>query len=32
MLKGLDTVLKHYDSIKGRIGAPVETPESVLNN
>ena len=32
MLKGLDTVLKHYDSIKGRVGAPVETPESVLNN
>ena len=32
MLKGLDTVLKHYDTIKGRVGAPVKVPESVLND
>jgi predicted alpha/beta superfamily hydrolase len=32
MLKGLDTVLKHYATIKGRVGAPVKVPESVLND
>jgi predicted alpha/beta superfamily hydrolase len=32
MFAGLDAVVKHYDSIKGRVGAPDQIPEAVLNN
>ena len=27
MLEGLDVVLKHYETVKGRVSAPGETPE-----
>ena len=31
MFEGLDAVLDHYASMEGRIGAPQQVPESVLN-
>jgi len=32
MFEGLDAVLKHYEAIVGRVGAPDEVPEVVLNS
>jgi tetratricopeptide (TPR) repeat protein len=32
MFAGLDAVLKHYEAILGRVGAPDEVPEAVLNS
>lgn len=32
MFAGLDAVLKHYEAILGRVGAPDKVPEEVLNN
>ncbi len=32
MFAGLDAVLKHYEAILGRVGAPDKVPEEVLNS
>lgn len=32
MLAGLDAVLQHYERIRGRVGAPSQVPEAVLND
>ncbi len=31
MFAGLDAVLKHYEAIRGRVGAPEKVPEEALN-
>jgi len=32
LFEGLDAVIQHYEAISGRVGAPDQVPESVLND